>query len=115
LRRCWQVRRHQDVSYRKEVLSVLPGDAMKLHGFISRTLLNDSFDKKKVDPTKLFRKGLEELDAALRDPTFLKEHVPAAKHVDVEAFRATLKKHWGDKANLTRDEAAAQISEIASL
>jgi carboxyl-terminal processing protease len=114
LRRCWQVRRHKDVSYRKEVLSIEYGQAMWLHKIITKTLLDDSAEKDKVDPTKLFRKGLEEFDAALSDPNFLKEYVHASKLGEVEAFRATLKKVWGQKANLTRDEAAKQIGEVAS-
>src|SRR5476651_2034685 len=45
-RRCWQVRRHQDPSYRKEVLSVEYGQALRLYKIISRTLLEGAVDKK---------------------------------------------------------------------
>jgi len=112
-RRCWQVRRHQDPSYRKEVLSIEFGQALRLYKTISKTLLEGAVDKKKLDPTKLFGKGVEELDAALADPRFLQEHVPAARHGDVLAFRALLRKSWGDMNKLSPEEAAKQITEVA--
>src|SRR5207253_1684992 len=89
------------------------GQAMTLHRIISKTLLDGSVEKKHINPTKLFQKGLEELDAALADRRFVEEYVPAAKHGQVEAFRNLLRKTWGRTANLTRDEAAKQIGEIA--
>ena len=113
MRRCWQVRRHQDPSYRKEVLSVDYGQALQLHKIISNSLLDGSIEKKKLDAGKLFRKGLEELDAALSDPFFLEQHVPAARLGDVAGFRALLKKTWSNVGALSRKEAAKQIGEVA--
>ena len=52
LRRCWQVRRHQDVSYRKEVLSIEYAQAVELYTVICNTLLDGSTEKKKLDPAK---------------------------------------------------------------
>jgi carboxyl-terminal processing protease len=112
-RRCWQLRRHQDISYRKEVLSIEYAQAQRICRVINRTLLDGSVDKKKLDPTKLFHKGLEELDAALANPLFVKEHVPEAKRGAIAAFRAELKKNWGDMNKLSREEAAKQIGEVA--
>lgn len=112
-RRCWQLRRHQDLSYRKEVLSVDFGQAIRLHKIISKSLLEGSIEKKNITPTKLFHKGLEEFDAALADPAFLEQHVPVEKRALVPQFRAALRKAWGDKAKLTREEATEQIGEIA--
>lgn len=112
-RRLWQTRRHDDTSYRKEVLSIEYGQAVRIHNVISNTLLDGSIEKKKIDATKLFKKGLEELDAALANPTFVKWHIPADKQNDIPAFRAALKKTWGDMDKLSRKEAAKQIGEIA--
>jgi carboxyl-terminal processing protease len=112
-RRCWQQRRHQDPSYCKEVLSIEYGQALRLYKTISITLLEGGLDKKKLDPTKLFRKGMEEFDSALADPRFLKEYVPAGKHADVAAFRTLLKKTWGNMGKLSREEAVKQIGEVA--
>ena len=67
LRRFWQGLRHQDIAYRKEVLGLDYGQALRLYNKIRDTLLDHSLDKRKVDPTLLVRKGLEELDFALAD------------------------------------------------
>lgn len=113
VRRCWQVRRHQDPSYRKEVLSVEYGQALRIYSIITNTLLDASIDKKNLDATKLFRKGLEELDSALGDPLFQQHHLPDARPGDVQNFRALLKKTWGTIASMSRKDAAKQIGEIA--
>src|SRR6202034_3424593 len=113
LRRCWQVRRHQDVSYRKEVLSIEYAQAVQLYTVICNTLLDGSTEKKKLDPAKLFRKGLEELDAALADPAFLDQHVPTERLGHVEAFRAQLRKAFAKIDAMSRKEAAKQIGEVA--
>ncbi len=113
VRRCWQARRHNDPSYRKEVLSVDYGQALRLHHAITKSLLDESLDKQKLNPTKLFNKGLEELDAALSDPLFLDQHVPADKRGLVPEFRTQVRKTWGNKGEMSRKEAAKQIGEIA--
>lgn len=112
-RRAWQLRRHQDQSYRKEVLSISYGDALNLNSVITRTLLDDSTERKRLNPTKLFRKGLEEFDAALNDSRFLEAHVPTARHGDVAAFRAKVAKTWAGMGNLSRAEALKQIGQVA--
>lgn len=113
MRHCWQTRRHQDPSYRKEVLSIEFGQALRLYNIISNTLLDGGIDKKKLDPSKLFRKGLEELDAALGDPFFLQQHLPHARQDDIRIFRELLRKTWGDIRNMSRKEAAKQVGEVA--
>lgn len=115
VRRTWQVRRHQDISYRKEVLSVDYGQSLRLLGIINNTLLDGSFDKKKVDPSKLFRKGLEELDAALGDRVFLEGHIHPSKYtVEVPAFRVFLRKVLADaRGGMSRKDAIKKIGEIA--
>jgi carboxyl-terminal processing protease len=113
LRHCWQSRRHQDFSYRKEVLSIEYGQALRLYNIVSNTLLDGAVDKKKLDPSKLFRNGLQEFDRALGNPHFVREHVPADKRHEVEAFRALLRKTWSQVGPLTRKEAAREISEVA--
>lgn len=112
-RRLLQTRRHADESYRKEVLSIEYGQAVRVHGVITETLLDASIEKKKIDSTKLFKKGLEELDAALANRDFLEKYIPQARLEDVAAFRAALKKNWAGLDKLSRKEAARQIGEIA--
>jgi carboxyl-terminal processing protease len=112
-RRLLQTRRHQDESYRKEVLSIDFGQAIRVFNVISDTLLEASIEKKKIDSTKLFQKGLEEFEAALANPGFVDKHIPPEKRIHIDAFRAALKKTWGDMDKLSRKEAAKQIREIA--
>ncbi|HZZ80771.1 MAG TPA: S41 family peptidase [Gemmataceae bacterium] len=112
-RRLLQTRRHLDLSYRKEVLSIEYGSAVRIYNVIGKTLLDSSIEKKKIDATKLFKKGLEELDAALANPVFVKHHIPEAKQGEIPTFRALLKKTWGDMDKLSRKDAAKQIGEIA--
>ncbi len=113
LRRCWQTYRHQDTSYRKEVLTVEFSQALRIYSVVSNTLLHSSLDKKKIDSARLFRKGLDELDAALADPQFIREHIPSNRHGEVAAFRAMMRKTWGSANQLTHDEAADQIARVA--
>ncbi len=44
LRRSWQNYRHRDPSFRKEVLGLEYGQAMRLYNLIQQTLLRDSID-----------------------------------------------------------------------
>jgi carboxyl-terminal processing protease len=113
LRRCWQTRRHNDPSYLKVVLSVDFGQSLRIYNIISNTLLDSSIDRKKLNSNKLFSKGLEELDAALADPNFLRQHVPDDKLANVPAFRAMLKKTWSAKPAMSAAEASAEIEKIA--
>ncbi len=113
LRHCRQTRRHLDPSYRKEVLSVDYGQAMRICGIVNKTLLDGSFDKKKIAPGKLFNQGVRELGNALADATFLQHHVPAEKQGLVADFRAELRRNWGGMNPGSREEAMKQIGEIA--
>jgi len=112
-RRCLQLRRHQDSSYLREVLSIEYGQATRICKIIHKTLLDGSVEKGKLDPTKLFRKGLEELDAALADPSFVRDHIPVGKQATVPAFRDMVKKTWGDLARLSREDALKQVELVA--
>ncbi len=113
LRRYWQVRRLRDTSYRKEVLGLDFGQAMRLYGIVSNTLLDSSLEKKKVKAGQLFHKGLEELRWALSDPEFCQAHLPAIKPADIKAFRSFLSKTWGSMHIANRQEAKKQVREVA--
>jgi carboxyl-terminal processing protease len=113
LRRYWQVRRHSDFSYRKEVLSLDYGQSLRLYTMIRDTLLDNALDRKKADPGKLFQKGLEEFDNALGDPFFLQQYLPAVKPHEIRVFRNFLKKTWLSEAKLTRSQALKQLRDVA--
>lgn len=113
MRRYWQGRRHRDLSYKKEVLSLDYGQALRLYGVLRDTLLDGSLDKKQLSAAKLFQKGLEELDnlfdSALADPQCL----PAIRPEAIREFREFLKKNWANAAPANRAQATRQIREVA--
>jgi carboxyl-terminal processing protease len=113
LRRCFQIRRHEDLSYRKEVLSIEYGQALRICNIINNTLLTNSVEKKKIDAAKIFRKGLEELDAALANQRFQEEYIPEPKRIFVVEFRSLLKKARANAKSMSQRDVAKQIGEIA--
>lgn len=113
LRRFWQSSRHRDPSFRKEVLSLEYGQAMRLYGIIQRTLLSDSLEKKKVTAARLFRKGLEELHWALTDLAFCQAHMPAVKVDDIQSFKEFLARTWNGLPIDSAREAQRQVREVA--
>lgn len=113
LRRYWQARRHTDLSYRKEVLGLEYGQALRLYGIIRDTLLDHSLEKRRLDAGQLFRKGLDELDAALNDPSFCAMHVPNAQPAEVAEFRRLLRRTWGGARKVSRTEALKMLREVA--
>ncbi len=90
LRRCWQALRHRDVNYRKELLDLDYSQALRLFTLIRDSILDQSVDRKKLQPTQLFRRGLEELDAALKDSYFREHYIPAERHSEIPTFREYL-------------------------
>jgi carboxyl-terminal processing protease len=113
IRRLWQSRRHHDDSYRKEVLSIEYGQAVHLYIVVRDLLLDQSLERKKLNPARLFRKGVEELDYALADPFFIEQHVPPDRLYKVAEFRAMLRQTWGDLNPASRKEAVKQVCDIA--
>jgi carboxyl-terminal processing protease len=113
VRRLWQSRRHHDLSYRKEVLSIEYGQAIHLYNVVRDLLLDQSLDRKKLTPTRLFRKGLEEFDHALADPFFRDQHISADRLDKVGEFRTLMLKTWGEVSPASRKQAREQVCEIA--
>lgn len=112
LRRYWQGVRHQDESYRKEVLSLDYGQALRLYSKIRDVLLDNALDRKKIDPGRLLKKGLEELDAALTHPVFCQLHLPD-RQAEIQAFREHLKRTYVVREPMTRAQVERQVRDIA--
>jgi hypothetical protein len=112
LRRYWQNIRHQDESYRKEVLSIDYGQALRLYNKVRDTLLDNALDRKRIDPSRLLQKGIEELDAALSQPIFTQLHLPG-KQAEIQAFRDHLRRKFAVQAPMSRGQVEHQIREIA--
>jgi len=113
LRRYWQSRRHRDMSYRKEVLSLDYGQALRLYSMMRDTLLDNSLEKKKANPGLLFQKGLEEFESALADPLFRQQYLITANPEQVRQFRNELRLTWGGYTPLNKPQALKRIREVA--
>src|SRR5437016_4199195 len=112
LRRYWQVQRCSDLSYRKEVLSLDYAQTLRLYTMIRDTLLDNALDKHKADPALLFLKGLEELDNALSEPSFIQRFLPAAKPGEIRVFRDFLKRTWAAEQKLTKSQAFDKLRGV---
>jgi carboxyl-terminal processing protease len=113
LRRANQVIRHQDSTYRKEVLALKYELSLRLFETIFHNLLDSSLEKRNVDAGRLFRKGLEEFTHALADPFFCQEHLRGKTPKDTHEFRKQLHETWGSRMTLTRAQAVEQVREVA--
>ncbi len=112
LRRYWQGVRHQDESYRKEVLSLDYGQALRLYSKIRDALLDNALDRKKIDPGRLLKKGLEELDAALAHPVFCQLHL-SGRQAEIQAFREHLRRTYLVREPMSRAQVERQVRDIA--
>jgi carboxyl-terminal processing protease len=113
LRRAFQVRRHRDPSYRKEVLSLKYPQALDLYSLVLRSLLSNSVDRQRVGPGDAFRKGLEELRWALVDPTFCNEHLSGVSPESIRSFRAQLERDWCHLGQVTRQQVKEHVRDVA--
>jgi len=114
LRRYYQVRRHQDSTYRKDVLTLKYSQSLRLYEIVQFNLLEGSLDKHRLDAGRLFRKGLEEFISALADPTFCETHLRGLRPEQTRDFRTYLRQQWGSPASpLTREQAADQVRAVA--
>lgn len=113
LRRANQVYRHQDATYRKDVLGLKYELAVRLYETVFLHLLDNSLEKRKVEPGRLFRKGLEEFSCALADPFFCQQHLRGKTPNDTLEFREYLRKKFGEPVTLTRTDAFELVREVA--
>ena len=112
LRRSQQVARHQDPTYRQQVLALSLENALQVYGEILAKLQNDYVEPSKVQMPILFRQGLEELICALEEgmrQNYFGELSPEAVH----DFQAELRTVWLDKQVRKAADAQNLAREIA--
>jgi carboxyl-terminal processing protease len=90
LRRLLQQRRHQDSSYRAQVLTLTPARALDVYREVLLKLQAGYFDPERTDATALLRSGLEELRAALEDQGFRRSYCKNGSFKSVIDFLATV-------------------------
>ncbi len=113
LRRYWLEQRHKDLGYRKEVLSLDYGQAVRLSNTVFDTLLESSLAKTKLTPGALLKKGIEELETALRDRGFQASYLGESRQVGLSAFREFLARKKADAGKFDRRACLKALREIA--
>ncbi len=113
LRRFWQEQRHKDPGFRKEVLSLDYGQALRLSTTVFDTVLENSLPKSKLSSGMLLTKAIEELESALRDPGFLGNYLREIRPVGLSAFREYLARKKVEAARLDRRGCMNALREIA--
>lgn len=108
------IRRHRDPTYRQQILNRELNFAFKVYREVVTALRENYVKKAQTEFQRLFRFGLDQLDFALDDEFFRREHLPAGtKPGDVTAFRARLKKDWRDAAVVSLRDAQDQVLDVA--
>jgi carboxyl-terminal processing protease len=97
LRRVQQLRRHQDPSYRAQVLASSWHDGLAVYAEVLARLQLNYVDREKVGLARLFHQGVEELRLALDDEAFCEGYLPGATLGAIRAFQAELSSDWGNK------------------
>ncbi len=106
-------RRYQDRSFR-DVLLKLPADrAMELYDELLERI--DSHYVEAVALAPLLRRGLDNLDVALRDPSFLRANAPNLPPDRALALRESLRKRRAAVLVKNRPEAEAEVRAIAEV
>lgn len=110
-RRSAQARRFRDAAYRQFVAALPVRDAAQLFGEAVGKLAASFADPDRAVPRKLWAAGVEELDRALANPSFLALYVsaPAAK---VEAFRLALRADWAHRPVADARDARANLKGL---
>jgi C-terminal peptidase prc len=113
LRRVQQLRRHQDSTYRAQVLSLSWHDGLEIYTEVLSKLQLSYVDREKVEPARLFRQGLEELRLALFDEAFCADYLPGTRLEIVHAFQAELQSYWSHQQVQRIADAHKQVQMIA--
>jgi carboxyl-terminal processing protease len=108
------VHRHQDPTYRDEVLSRDIRTAYRIYREVLAKLRANYVDPDKVDLTRLFQNGLEELQLALDEDVFRQSRLPPGlKPEAIEAFQKTLRRKFGQQPIRNQRELEAEVGKVA--
>lgn len=96
LRHLHRTRRHQDTSYRQQVLEQDAPIALKVYGEVLNQLQAYP-EGERVELNRLFHQGIHEFRLALSDDAFQKMYLPAASKVSIGNFLALLSREYAGK------------------
>jgi carboxyl-terminal processing protease len=106
-------RRYGDRSYREELLRLPREQALELYGEILERIESHYVDRISLAP--LVRRGLDNLEVALRDPTFLTPNAPGVDPSRVRWLRQQLAARRATIAAADRQMALAVATEACEL
>ncbi len=108
-----QFRRHRDLSFQKEVLSLNLPQSLELYALIRDTLLEHGLERRTTSASDLFRKGAEEFEAALSDSFFVQTHVAPDRLAALPAYRAYVRGTLDGAHKLTPNLLQKKMREVA--
>jgi carboxyl-terminal processing protease len=94
LRHVQQSRRHHEAAFRERVLNRDLSGAIKVYEEVLNKLRANYYQKDRVELTRLFKLGLEELEIDLDDGFFRQEYLPSPSAGAMQEFRGLLKEKW---------------------
>ena len=100
-------RRYNDKSFRDVLLRLSAGKAFELYDELLERIETHYVERVALEP--LLRHGLDNLEIALRDPSFLKANAPTADPAKVKALRETLRGQRGKVVARDRNQARALV------
>jgi carboxyl-terminal processing protease len=106
-------RRYQDQSFRGVLLRLDRRQALELFDEMLERIQSHYVDPVSVVP--LLRRGLDNMEVALRDPNFLQLNAPGADPARVAQFRQTLAARRNQIAAKDRGDAVAFVAAVSDL
>jgi len=113
LRRAHQARRHRDPTFLQQARDLPLSTAVEAYGELVGRLRGSYVDVAKVDYSRLFQQGVEELRLALSDPAFCQAHLTIATPRALPDFLRELQNVWAKKTPHRQQEAQAQARDLA--
>ncbi len=106
-------RRYQDVSFRNVLLLLPEEQALELYREVLERILSQYVDAVPLEP--LLRRGLDNMEVALRDPNFLKQNVGTTEPSRVTWLRESLRQRRSSLAIPDHETAVREVLAAASL
>lgn len=107
-----QAERHRDPAFQKFLAGMQASDAVILYGEVVEKIHKTYADRTKATVERLFAAGLDELDAAFREPAFRAEHLKDVSDAKIIEFRALVRDTWQTKLPTTPQDAKQAVRAV---
>jgi carboxyl-terminal processing protease len=113
VRRLHQARRHRDPVYRNKLVALPVSQALEVYVEVLTKLHAQYVDRDKVPLNRLYRYGLDELRAALAEPTFRQEYLAGVEPNALATLRDRLRLEWADPPISEARDARRAVRDLA--